>query len=168
MTDVLKDLSAGLGAAGDDVSLSRKAQLDQILETVEKEYGNDLYAWFKAVSAPPELPENAAGRPEDDSRPEPPPKGEKPADEGEQPKEDLGRPFMDHFTVIHEELRAAFGRIDEKMAELAKTAPEKYQISEDVAGEAFGILSDLFRLVNAEMMKQLQINEMAIIDSLVK
>lgn len=54
------------------------------------------------------------------------------------------------------------------MAELAKTAPEKYQISEDVAGEAFGILSDLFRLVNAEMMKQLQINEMAIIDSLVK
>lgn len=75
---------------------------------------------------------------------------------------------MDHFTVIHEELRAASGRIDERMAELAKTAPEKYQISEDVAGEAFGILSDLFRLVNAEMMKQLQINEMAIIDSLVK
>ena len=70
VTDVLKDLSAGLGAAGDDVSLSSKAQLDQILETVEKEYGNDLYAWFKAVSAPPELPENAAGRPEDDSRPE--------------------------------------------------------------------------------------------------
>ena len=168
VTDVLKDLSAGLGAAGDDVSLSSKAQLDQILETVEKEYGNDLYAWFKAVSAPPELPENAAGRPEDDSRPEPPPKGEKPADEGEQPKEDLEHPFMDHFTVIHEELQAASGRIDERMAELAKTAPEKYQISEDVAGEAFGILSDLFRLVNAEMMKQLQINEMAIIDSLVK
>lgn len=75
---------------------------------------------------------------------------------------------MDHFTVIYEELQAATGRIDEKTAELVKAAPEKYQISEKAAGEAFGILSDLFRLANAEMMKQLQASEKAIIDGLVK
>lgn len=164
--DILKEASAELASSDDDAALRTKANLDQIIETAENDYHGDLNAWFMELSARPELPPDAADRPEDDSRPAPPPKGEKPADEGE-PKDDPGKPFMDHFTVIREELQAAAQQIDTRIAEMLHSVPEQYQVSEEAANEFIGILGDLARLVNADMMKQLQVNEMAIIDSLI-
>ena len=57
--------------------------------------------------------------------------------------------------MICEELQAAIERIDEKMQALEQEAPEKYQIPEDVAAEEFGLLNELFVLVNNQMMEQL-------------
>lgn len=152
--EILKDASAELEATGDEASLKEKARLDKILETVGKEYDGDLYAYYKTLFARPELPPEAAGQPKDVSHPEPPADGEKPAD-----GDGNGIAFKDHFDVIYEEVVAAEKRIDTQLTELANTASEKYQIPEEAAGEAFGILNDLFRLINEEMIKQLKTNE---------
>jgi len=164
--DLLKEMSAELAASGNETALSSKESLDQIIETAEKDYHGDMAAWFKELTARPELPPDAEGQPKDDSRPEPPPKGEKPADEGE-PKEDMGKPFMDHFVVIREELQAASQQADARIAKMLQTIPEQYQLSEETASEISGILGDLAKLVNADMMNQLQINEKSLNDSLI-
>ena len=45
---------------------------------------------------------------------------------------------------------------DKQIQELAKEAPEKYQISEETAEEAFSLLNQLFIVVNGQMMEQLE------------
>ena len=159
-TDViatLKEISEGM--EGNESVSNLKEGIDWILETAEKEYNNDLGAWYNEVSARPELPEGETEKIGDESRPPMPPEGEKP--EGEEPEGDRpepdqsGIPFNDHFKVICEELQAAIERIDEKMQALEQEAPEKYQIPEDVAAEEFGLLNELFVLVNNQMMEQL-------------
>ncbi len=166
IVDFLKELSAEMAASDDENVLRSKTGLDQIIETAEKDYHGDLHAWFMELSARPELPPDAADRPKDDSRPEPPPKGEKPADEGE-PKDDMGKPFMDHFNVIREELQAASQQIDARIVKLLESLPEQYQISEETANEISEILRDLSELINTSMMQQLQANEKTLIDSLI-
>lgn len=164
--DLLKEVSAEMAASDDETVLSTKANLDQVIETAEKDYQGNLGAWFRELSARPELPPDAGDRPKDDSRPEPPPKGEKPADEGE-PKDNPGTPFMDHFVVIREELQAALQQVDARNAEMLQSVVEQYQISEETAKEISAILSDLAGLVNAGMMKHLQGHQTALNDSLI-
>jgi len=152
---MLKKLSAESAEINDAHIAALKAELDRVLETVEKDYNNDLGAWYREVSARPELPPDAAGRIDDESHPPMPPEGEKKPDAGTPEEGEQVIPFNDHFKVIHEELEAATGRIDERIQALAKEAAGKYQIAEDTAAEAFGLLNKLLILVNGEMMEQL-------------
>lgn len=152
---MLKKLSAELAQSNDAHIAALKAELDRVLETVEKDYNNDLGAWYREVSARPELPPDAAGRIDDESHPPMPPEGEQKPDAGAPEEGEHAVPFNDHFKVIHEELETAAGRIDERIQALAKEAAEKYQITEDTAAEAFGLLNRLLTLVNGEMMEQL-------------
>lgn len=153
---ILKNISEEMQGNDDEEVSKLKSGIDQILETAEKEYGNDLEAWYKEVSARPELPADAAGSPDDGTRPPKPEEGEMP--EGNPPEEEgaeAGIPFKDHFMVIQEELKGASERIDKQIQELAGEAPEKYQISEETADEAFSLLNQLFIVVNGQMMEQL-------------
>jgi hypothetical protein len=146
---ILKNISEEMQGNDDEEVSKLKSGIDQILETAEKEYGNDLEAWYKEVSARPELPADAAGSPDDGTRPPKPEEGEMP--EGNPPEEEgaeAGIPFKDHFMVIQEELKGASERIDKQIQELAKEAPEKYQISEETADEASSLLNQLFIVVN--------------------
>ena len=49
--------------------------------------------------------------------------------------------------------------------ERRKEAPEKYQITEDVAAEEFGLLNRLFGLVNEQMMEKMGDLEAHVFDS---
>ena len=158
--DVLEKLIA---EKTDDAHLSGlSAKLSQIVEKAKAEYGGDLDAWYKEVSAVPELQPGDTGNesrlppPEpqegDESRPPMPEgvEGEQKPPEGE-PGEG-GIPFSDHFTVIQEGLSGAFSRINERFQTLA--ASEKYQNSG--AAEAFDLLHKLYSLINDQMMEQLR------------
>ena len=150
-TDVIKKLKEiSEGMEGNENASELKAGIDQILETAEKEYDNDLDAWYKEVSARPDLPEGETEKKDDESRPPMPPEGEKPDGDDKQ-----AIPFNNHFKVIYEELKGASERIDERFQALEKEAPEKYQITEDVAAEEFGLLNKLFGLVNDQMMEKM-------------
>ena len=158
--DVLEKLIA---EKTDDAHLSElTAKLSQIVEKAKAEYNGDLDAWYKEVSAVPELQPGDAGNesrlppPEpqagDESRPPMPEgvEGEQKPPEGE-PGEG-GIPFNDHFTVIQEGLSGAFSRIKERLQGLA--ASEKYQDSG--VAEAFDLLHKLYSMVNDQMMEQLR------------
>lgn len=158
--DVLEKLVA---EKTDDAHLSElTAKLSQIVEKAKAEYNGDLDAWYKEVSAVPELQPGDAGNesrlppPEpqegDASRPPMPEgvEGEQKPPEGE-PGEG-GIPFNDHFTVIQEGLSGAFSRINERLQALATS--EKYQNSG--ATEAFDLLHKLYSMVNDQMMEQLR------------
>ena len=163
--DVLEKLIA---EKTDDAHLSGlTAKLSQIVEKAKAEYNGDLDAWYKEVSAVPELQPGDAGNeshlppPEpqegDESRPPmpEPQEGEprpQPGDAGDGSEEDVGIPFNDHFTVIQEGLSGAFSRINERLQALA--ASEKYQGSG--ASEAFDLLYKLYGLINEQMMEQLR------------
>jgi len=132
------------------------------VEKAKAEYNGDLDAWYKEVSAVPELQPGDAGNeshlppPErqegDESRP-PMPEGKdgNPGPQEGEPDEG-GIPFNDHFTVIQEGLSGAFSRINERLQTLA--ASEKYQDSG--ATEAFDLLHKLYSLINGQMMEQLR------------
>jgi len=165
-TDViatLKDISQEMQGK-DDARVSRlKADIDRVLETVERDYDNDLAAWYREVSARPELPPDGNGRPDDESHPPMPPEGEKPeGTDGGNP----AVPFNDHFQVIHEALKGAAGRIDARIQSLAQEAPEKYDIPEDTASEAFSLLNSVFILVNGRLMEKLGSMDAKTFDSL--
>ena len=158
--DVLEKLIA---EKTDDAHLSGlTAKLSQIVEKAKAEYNGDLDAWYKEVSAVPELQPGDTGNesrlppPEpqegDESRP-PMPEG-KDGNPGLQEGEpgEGGIPFNDHFTVIQEGLSGAFARINERLQTLA--ASEKYQGSG--AAEAFDLLHKLYGLINDQMMEQLR------------
>ena len=163
--DVLEKLIA---EKTDDAHLSGlTAKLSQIVEKAKAEYNGDLDAWYKEVSAVPELQPGDAGNesrlppPEpqegDESRPPmpEPQEGEprpQPGDAGDRSEEDVGIPFNDHFTVIQEGLSGAFTRINECLQALA--ASEKYQDSG--VAEAFDLLHKLNSLINEQMMEQLR------------
>ena len=152
MIDVLERLIA---EKTDDAHLSGlTAKLSQIVEKAKAEYGGDLDAWYKEVSAVPELQPGDTGN-ESRLPPPEPQEGEprpQPGDAGDGPEEDVGIPFNDHFTVIQEGLSGAFSRIDERLQDLAAT--EKYQNSG--ASEAFDLLHKLYSLTNDQMMEQLR------------
>lgn len=152
----LKKISAESEGTGNAYNATLKAEIDRVLETLEKDYNNDLGAWYAEVSARPELPPDATAKVDGESHPPMPPEGEEKPDadapkEGERPI-----PFNDHFKVIHGELEAAAGRIDERIQALAKEAAGKYQVAEDAAAEAFDLLNRLMVLVNDQMMKLLE------------
>ena len=152
----------------DDAHLSGlTAKLSQIVEKAKAEYGGDLDAWYKEVSAVPELQPGDTGNESrlpplepqegDESRPPmpEPQEGEprpQPGDAGDEPEDDVGIPFNDHFTVIQEGLSGAFSRINERLQALATS--EKYQNSG--AAEAFNLLHKLYSLINDQMMEQLR------------
>ena len=139
----------------DDARMSKlKAGIDKVLETAEKDYNNDLSAWYSEVSARPELPDGVTGKPEDESHPPMPAKGEKP-DAGESEAEARNVPFNDHFKVIYEELKGASERIDERIQALANELPDKYAMEKDTASEALGMLHAIFTLVNGQMMERM-------------
>lgn len=163
--DVLEKLIA---EKTDDAHLAGlTAKLSQIVEKAKAEYNGDLDAWYKEVSAVPELQPGDTGNESclpplepqegDESRPPmpEPQEGEprpQPGDAGDEPEEDVGIPFNDHFTVIQEELSGAFSRINERLQALATS--EKYQNSG--AAEAFNLLHKLYSLINDQMMEQLR------------
>ena len=163
--DVLEKLIA---EKTDDAHLSGlTAKLSQIVEKAKAEYNGDLDAWYKEVSAVPELQPGDTGNESrlpplepqegDESRPPmpEPQEGEprpQPGDAGDEPEEDVGIPFNDHFTVIQEGLSGAFSRINERLQALATS--EKYQNSG--AAEAFNLLHKLYSLINDQMMEQLR------------
>jgi len=150
----------------DDAHTSKlKAGIDKILETVEKDYNNDLSAWYREVSARPELPEGETGKADDESHPPMPDEGEKPDGEGSE-TEAQTVPFNDHFKVIYEELKGASERIDQRMQALADELPDKYAMDKDTASEAFGMLHALFTLVNGQMMEKMGNMDAFILDSL--
>lgn len=166
-TSVIDVLEKLIAEKTDDAHLSGlTAKLSQIVEKAKAEYGGDLDAWYKEVSAVPELQPGDAGNesrlppPEpqagDESRP-PMTEGvegeprQQPGDAGDGPDEG-GIPFNDHFTVIQEGLSGAFSRINERLQALA--ASEKYQNSG--AAEAFDLLHKLYSLINGQMMEQLR------------
>ena len=163
--DVLEKLIA---EKTDDALLAGlTAKLSQIVEKAKAEYNGDLDAWYKEVSAVPELQPGDTGNESrlpplepqegDESRPPmpEPQEGEprpQPGDAGDEPEEDVGIPFNDHFTVIQEGLSGAFSRINERLQALATS--EKYQNSG--AAEAFNLLHKLYSLINDQMMEQLR------------
>lgn len=152
----LKRISAESEETGNAYMATLKAEIDRVLETLEKDYNNDLGAWYTEVSARPELPPDATGKVDDESHPPmPPEEGEKP-DAGAPKEDDQPIPFNDHFKVIHGELETAAGRIDERIQALAKEAAEKYQVAEEDAAEAFGLLNRLIVVVNDQMMELLK------------
>lgn len=137
----------------DDAHISALiARLSRIVEKAKNEYNGDLNAWYKEITAVPELQPGDSGKVDDEPRP-PVPEGE----EGKGSPEADGqiKPFNDHFTVIQEELAGAFGRINERLQNLATEAPEKYQISDATAAEEFDLVHQLFILVNNQIMEQL-------------
>lgn len=70
--------------------------------------------------------------------------------------------------VIQEELKGASERIDQQIQELAKEAPEKYQISEEKADESFSLLNQLFILVNGQMMEKLGNMDVVTFESMIE
>lgn len=152
---MLKKISENATGTENAYLAALKTDIDRVLETVEKDYGNNLAAWYREVSARPELPANATGKTDDESHPPMPPEGE-PKSEAAAPKDgEQPAPFNDHFKVIREELEAAAGRIDERIQALAKEAAGKYQIAEDAAAEAFDLLSSLMVLANGQVTQLL-------------
>lgn len=167
-TSVIDVLEKLIAEKTDDAHLAGlTAKLSQIVEKAKAEYNGDLDAWYKEVSAVPELQPGDAGNESRLPPPEPqegdasrppmpePQEGEprpQPGDAGDGPEDDAGIPFNDHFTVIQEGLSGAFGRINERLQALA--ASEKYQNSG--AAEAFDLLHKLYSLINGQMMEQLR------------
>ena len=162
-TSVIDVLEKLIAEKTDDAHLSGlTAKLSQIVEKAKAEYNGDLDAWYKEVSAVPELQPGDAGNESHLPPPEPQEgdesrlpmpegvEGEQKPPEGE-PGEG-GIPFNDHFTVIQEGLSGAFARINERLQTLA--ASEKYQGSG--AAEAFDLLHKLYGLINDQMMEQLR------------
>ena len=158
--DVLEKLIA---EKTDDAHLSGlTAKLSQIVEKAKAEYNGDLDAWYKEVSAVPELQPGDTGNesrlpppePQEGDESRPPMPEEKDGNPGPQEGEpgEGGIPFNDHFTVIQEGLSGAFTRINERLQALA--ASEKYQGSG--ASEAFDLLHKLYSMVNDQMMEQLR------------
>lgn len=172
-TDVIAVLDNLIAEKSDIIDDGLITKLSQIVEKAKSEHNGDLDAWYKEISAVPELNPGETGNdsrppmPEGDSRPPMPElkpgeagdESRPPMPEGEEGKggsegeEQL--PFNDHFTAIREELGGVFGRINERLQVLAKEAPEKYQISEDTAAEATDLLHQLFSQVNKQIMEQL-------------
>lgn len=124
-------------------------RLSRIVEKAKNEYNGDLDVWYKEITAVPELQPGETGN---ESRP-PVPEGEK--GQGSPEAEGQIKPFNDHFTVIQEGLAGAFGRINERLQALEMEAPEKYQINDATAAEAYDLLHQLFILVNNQIMEQL-------------
>lgn len=159
-TDVIAVLDNLIAKKSDFIDDGLTAKLSQIVEKAKSEYNGDLDAWYKEISAVPELNPGETGNDSRPPMPEPQP-GETrpPMPEGEEgkggPEGEEQQPFNDHFTAIREELDGAFGRINERLQALAKEAPEKYQISEDTAAEATDLLHQLFNQVNKQIMEQL-------------
>ena len=171
-TDVIAVLDNLIAEKSDFIDDGLITKLSQIVEKAKSEHNGGLDAWYKEISAVPELNPGEAGNDSRPPMPEPqsgetrppmqePQPGETrpPMPEGEEgkggPEGEEQQPFNDHFTAIREELGGAFRRINERLQALAKEAPEKYQISEDTAAEATDLLHQLFNQVNKQIMEQL-------------